>query len=232
MDKLRYVGGIDPSLNGTALSRVYSNGSYETMKIDPGDLRDFARIEFVVQATMNYLGNAEMVAIEGPATGYDGSKQRGRHENAGMWWHLSYAVAWMQGLPLAYVAPNTLKMYATGAGTGAKIGVMMALATRFGFTITDADRGDALVVAAMAADHLGFAPRVMPKTHLRALDSVVWPMPGDRPGVSLFASTKTKTAKASAPRQRKASKAADPFAILLGPGDEAPMLPLPVGEGG
>lgn len=227
MTDQRFVVGIDSSLEGTGLARVYADGSFETTKIIPPGLRDFARMEFVVQAIVNWTGNASMVAIEGPALGYDNEGQRGRHENAGMWWQIAMAIAWQRGLLLAYVSPNTIKMYATGVGTGRKIGVMMNLATRFGFTIPDEDQGDALVAAAMAADHLGFPPRELPKTHLRALRSVVWPKPGDPAGISLFASTKPpKKAKAHrAPRQR-GPKAATPQ-LLLAPGEEELLLPLP-----
>jgi Holliday junction resolvasome RuvABC endonuclease subunit len=222
MGGTRYTVGIDSSPNGTAVARVFEDGSYETTKFKVGDLRAFARMEFVVQAVINWTGNASMVAIEGPALGYDGSAQSGRHENAGLWWQVAMAVAWQRALPLASIAPNTLKMYATGVGTGKKIGVMMALATRFDFAIPDEDQGDALVAAAMAADHLGFAPRELPQTHRRALGSVVWPKPGDPADVSLFASAKPR--KAKAPRRNRAAQGA--IELLLGPGEEQVPLPL------
>lgn len=226
----RYVVGLDSSPTGTALSRVYADGSYDTTKIFPGNLRDFARMELIEQAVVNFAGNAAMVAIEGPALGYDGEGQQGRHENAGLWWQLATALAWKRSLPLAYVAPTTLKVYATGNGACKKLAVMMALTARYGFAMPDEDQGDAFVLALMAADHLGFAPRELPKTHRRALDSVVWPRPGDRPGISLFASTKPP--KASAPRQRKPRKATTSSDLVLAPDEEELMLPLLVGEGG
>lgn len=217
----RYVVGIDPSLDGTGLSRVYADGSFETTKIDPKTLRDFARMEFVVQAVVNWTGNAAMVAIEGPAVGYDGASQTGRHENAGLWWQIAMAVAWQRGLPLAVVTPGTLKMYATGNGGASKIAVMMALTQRFGFAIPDPDQGDALVLGAMAAAHLGFPPRELPQTHTRALAVPVWPKLGDRPGISLFASAKPK--KPRTPRQRKVPGT---IGLLLGPDEVEVPLPL------
>lgn len=218
----RYVVGIDSSPSGTGLSRVYADGSYETGIIKAGDLRDFARMEFVVKQVVAWTGNAAMVAIEGPALGYDGDGQQGRHENAGLWWQVAMAVACTLRVPLAYVSPGTLKVYATGNGGCSKLAVMMELRAQYDFVIADADQGDALVLGAMAADHLGFALRELPGKQRRALESVVWPKPGDPAGISLFAST--KPTKARAPRRRKAAK--EPTRLRLGPDEVEVPLPL------
>lgn len=232
MGNPRFVVGIDSSLDGTGLSRVYQDGSFETCVIKPGNLRDFARMEYVVNHVTRWVGNAAMVAMEGPALGYDGDGQQGRHENAGMWWQIAMAVAHTARVPLAYVSPGTLKMYATGDGGCSKLAVMMELRAQYGFTIADADQGDALVLGAMAADHLGFALHELPQKHRRALDSVLWPKPGDPAGISLFANTKaTKATKATTKKATKARasrrrKKPGEIELLLGPDEVEVPLPL------
>jgi crossover junction endodeoxyribonuclease RuvC len=119
-----------------------------------------------------------LVAMEGPAYGATGG-QKGHHERAGLWWLVRCMLAGVD-VPVAVIPPASLKLYATGKGNAGKDEILMAAARRFDWFAGGNDEADALWLAAMAADHLGTPPVVMPAAHRAALAKVEWPdVPAD-----------------------------------------------------
>lgn len=84
--------------------------------------------------------------------------------------------------PLAVVRNPQIKIYATGNGGAKKADVMLAVERRYRHLVTIADdnQADAFALLAMGCEHYGHPlptadGRPLPKTHVRALESVAWP---------------------------------------------------------
>jgi crossover junction endodeoxyribonuclease RuvC len=86
---------------------------------------------------------------------------------------------WAWKIPCVVVSPSQLKTYALGKGSGKgtdKDWVLAAVVRRYlEVAIAGNDEADALVLAAMAADHYGHPVVTVPETHRRALATVSWP---------------------------------------------------------
>lgn len=79
-------------------------------------------------------------------------------------------------IPVAVVAPATLKKYATGRGNARKEEVLVAAVKRLGYQEANHNVADALWLRQMAADHYGMPGAVqMPKAQRAALEVVEWP---------------------------------------------------------
>ena len=162
------VLGLDLSLTCTG---VAGRGWTDTIK-PHAKMRGEDRLLFIRQQIVTtWVPGAALVAVEGPSYGSTG---RGQHERAGLWWMVACALR-THGVPVAVVPPSSLKKYATGRGVGDKDDVMREVTRRFPWFAGKNDEADALVLAAMAADHLGQPMADMPKTHRVALDAVQWP---------------------------------------------------------
>jgi Holliday junction resolvasome RuvABC endonuclease subunit len=80
------------------------------------------------------------------------------------------------GVPVAEIAPASLKRYATGRGNAGKAEVLVAAVKRLGYDGASSDEADALWLLAMALDHYGVPGKVdMPQQHRTALEKVAWP---------------------------------------------------------
>lgn len=137
---------------------------------------------------VSHIGVPDLVVIEQPAfsKAYGGASER-----SGLWWLIVHKLRF-PAVPIAEVKATTLKRYATGKGQCKKGEVVDAVARRWPAYETRGDDNlcDAIVLAAMGADHLGVplaSPLRLPKTHRAALAAVAWP--------SLFASTPTTPAR-------------------------------------
>lgn len=162
------VVGLDLSLTSTG---VAGRGWTDTIKPHP-KMRGDDRLLFIRQQIVTtWTPGAALVAVEGPSYGSTG---RGQHERAGLWWMVVCALR-THGIPVAVIPPSSLKKYATGRGVGDKDDVLLAVARRFDWFAGKNDEADALVLAAMAADHLGQPMADMPATHRAALERVEWP---------------------------------------------------------
>ncbi len=73
------------------------------------------------------------------------------------------------------VSPNARAKYATGKGNAGKADVVREVTRRFDWFTGGEDEADALVLAAMGADWLGYPIVPMPAVHRKALDAVQWP---------------------------------------------------------
>jgi crossover junction endodeoxyribonuclease RuvC len=132
----------------------------------------------IIEATCAW-GTPDLVAVEDLPTGMTASGSV--HDRAGLWW-LVMARLDANGVPCVQVQPTQLKQHALGKGSGKgtdKDYVLSAVIRRYGHLIArDAisnDEADALILADMAAHHLGHPLVDLPATHLRALGTVPWP---------------------------------------------------------
>jgi crossover junction endodeoxyribonuclease RuvC len=175
------IVGVDPSLTGTGLAIIQPNGDVFTDTIST-KLRGHQRLAHILAEVRSAVtsarwGTAQLVVIEGPSYGNQGTgRQSGHHERAGLWWLITHEL-WQAGIPYAVVPPASRCRYATGKGNAAKDQVLAAVLKRFGqlVDIDNNNEADALVLAAMAAEHRGQPLAAMPATHSEALAKVVWP---------------------------------------------------------
>lgn len=177
-----HIVGIDPSLTGTGVAVIRPDGLLFTDTFTT-KLRGHQRLAHIVTEIRDAAvspvpwGAAQLVVIEGPSYGNQGSgRQSGHHERAGLWWLITHEL-WQVGIPYAVVPPASRCRYATGKGNAAKDQVLAAVLKRFGqlVDIDNNNEADALVLAAMAAEHRGQPLAAMPATHSEALAKVVWP---------------------------------------------------------
>jgi crossover junction endodeoxyribonuclease RuvC len=175
------VVGLDLSLtstgiavitgDGVQLQRVRSKGTADATLDERAD-----RLHSLRDCVISHLPDtATLVVIEQPAF----SRQTGHmHDRSGLWWLVIDSLH-AAGHAVAEVTPSTLKKYATGRGNASKDEVLLETAKRFAdvVDVTGNDVADALVCAAIAADHLGQPIVDMPAAHRKALDAVRWPDP-------------------------------------------------------
>lgn len=123
-------------------------------------------------AAASPLTTADLVVIEQPAF----SRTTGHHhDRSGLWW-LVVQRCLSEGAIVAEVTPSGLKKYACGKGNADKDAVLLAVARRYPeVAIRNNNEADALILAAMGADHLGAPIATMPAAHRDALDAVRWP---------------------------------------------------------
>ena len=124
-----------------------------------------------------------LVVVEAPAYG---AKFGDPHDRSGLWWGIVDRLM-RDGLPVVEVSPGQVKLYATGSGSlrGAtkvtKSMVVRAVNDRYDvgpirLKVSDNDRADAIVLAAMGARILGcpIDPHI-PPANLRAITKIRLP---------------------------------------------------------
>lgn len=178
MPSLRTIVGLDLSLASTGVAVYTPDGvtvSRITSKPGAGTLAARAeRIDRLAAELVHQCKPADLIVVEGPSLGQQ--RQGGQHDRAGLWW-LVVASLYRAGVPVAEVPPATLKKYATGKGNASKDTVLAAVIRRYPTVeVTGNDQADALVLAAMGADHyqVSTLPTV-PQVHRAALAKVAWP---------------------------------------------------------
>lgn len=171
------ITGLDLSLTSTGIA-VANGGDVALTRVQPDDnLSDHARIDHIRAHVWGLTrpDDVDLVVVEGPSYGSVTGKQ---HERAGLWW-ICTRVLWRAGTPYVVVTPSALKKYATGAGSGKNSGkdkVLAAVIKRYPMADVDGnDVADAVVLAAMAADHYGCPLAPVPAAHRAALRAVNWP---------------------------------------------------------
>jgi crossover junction endodeoxyribonuclease RuvC len=167
------VLGLDLSLTSTGAA-LHTGGETLTSRIrPPGGFRDHLRLSWLADKIAGLAQGIPLVIVEGPSYGST-TGQRGHHERAGLWWAITLRL-WHDSVPFAVVPPAALKRYATGKGNAGKDDVLREVTKRFPWFTGGNDEADALILAAMGADHLGQPLTPMPATHRAALDGVQWP---------------------------------------------------------
>lgn len=193
------VCGVDLSLTSSGLARIHIDTSLlpHTPGADPGylirkvevarhrtkptgdDIRSRSlRLRRIAATVTRSCAGAALVCIEGPAYGM--KAERGNFDRSGLWWLVASRLDAMD-IPVVEVSPSSVKVYATGKGGGpdaSKDSVLAAVIRRYpAVEVSGNDEADALVLAAMAARHLGFPVEpTLPQTHLRASLAVRWPI--------------------------------------------------------
>jgi crossover junction endodeoxyribonuclease RuvC len=170
------VLGLDLSLTSTGAAAIggFTGSQADTTRLrPPPKFKGHTRLLWLQNEIADLARDVPLVVVEGPSYASTG---RGQHERAGLWWLVTHHL-WATGVPLAVVPPSNLKRYATGKGNAGKDDVLREVTKRFPWFAGGNDEADALVLAAMGADHLGHPLTPMPATHRTALDGVDWPAP-------------------------------------------------------
>jgi crossover junction endodeoxyribonuclease RuvC len=167
------VIGLDLSLASTGVAGNAGGGWVARIRTQAStEPAQLARLRWIRGAVMDYVRHADLVMVEGLAM----ASTTGRHLTRAGLWHMVMDRIDAAGIPWSEVSPGTLKRYATGKGNASKDAVLAAVVRRFpAVEVTNADQADALVLAAMGADHLGHPLVPMPAAHRAALDAVAWP---------------------------------------------------------
>lgn len=173
------VIGLDLSLRRTGVASCRGWATH----IAPGRRTGVARLRYIRAALRDYLTSADLAVMEGAA--YSRALQRGHEELAALrWWAAD--VADLAGVPLALAPPSSVKVYGTGRGRmpgkgsarrKAEKAAMGAAAEALypGVHVGGDDEADALILAAMGADWLGYPTTTVPDHHRAALAGVAWP---------------------------------------------------------
>jgi len=123
---------------------------FETFTIDGSKDRGPARLVKIRDRVMAAADGAQGAAIEGYAMG----AKFGR-EALGELGGVIRAALWEAGIPYIIVAPNKLKLFATGHGGGDKGNVMVSVFKKYGLDGLDNNQADAVVLANMAQAYFG-----------------------------------------------------------------------------
>jgi crossover junction endodeoxyribonuclease RuvC len=176
------VVGLDLSTTSTGVARIWPAGGSPPAMTHHGrkgsvketltERRD--RIKSTVNFISTWYGTTDLVVIEGPSYASTGG---GTWDRAGLWWHVVDRV--MTHCPVAVVAPRTRAAWAAddgGAGKKAVTGAMRDRLAGIGgnpLDIANSDEADALALAWMGAQWLGWLPAT--KDEQRRLKPVAWP---------------------------------------------------------
>jgi len=161
------VGGLDLSLTSTGLARI-DGERLTTWVHKPSTLRGFERLESIIETTLSYLADRDVIAVEGLSFGAKGSAML---DLAGL-----RAVVTLElhraGLTVADVPPAVVKKYATGVGGADKFAVYAQAVKRLGGEFVGDDAADAAWLAHMAADYYGCPLVTMPAVSRAVLCSL------------------------------------------------------------
>lgn len=176
---------VDPSLTGTGICLgdthpTDPSAPYVCTIKPPAKLDSIQRLRFIRDVVADYIRDGishpvDLIVMEGPAYGTQGSKgQSGHHERAGLWWMLREAYD-LRDIPVAIVTPTSLKMYATGKGNAPKDDVLIQAVRRLPIQLMNNNEADSATMWCMAADHYGMPLVQMPQEHRRGLEKIQWP---------------------------------------------------------
>jgi crossover junction endodeoxyribonuclease RuvC len=178
------VIGIDASLDSTGVAVLHSTQpelNYLRTVVMKGK-RDATIVQRLIRLREttrlilstfpgNLLVSEVLVVIEGPAGAAPGGSTWDR---AGLWWLI------LAGLPpgarVGVVSPSTRAKWATGNGRADKAAVAVSMARRApDMEIANSDEADALALAWMGAQWLGWKP-IKTKYEEEALKAAKWPV--------------------------------------------------------
>jgi crossover junction endodeoxyribonuclease RuvC len=165
------VGGIDQSLTSSGAARFSSGVTEpELHRWQPGARRGHERLDWLLGHVREFAGGCDLVVIEGLAFGAKGGSLL---DLAGLFTVITHEL-WVIGVPYAVVTPNLRAKYVTGNARASKDDCLLAVERRFpGAGVAGNDQADALTLAAMGADHLGFPPAKMPEAQRAVLTAMV-----------------------------------------------------------
>lgn len=136
-------------------------------------MRRVELVDALVSEIMTQIGKPDLIVVEVPAFSRSGG---GALERAALWWTVVARLVRSE-TPVAEAFNQSRMRYATGKGRADKSAIVDAVARRWPSYVTGGDDNlcDAVVLAAMGADHLGSPLAEMPQTHRAALGTVRWP---------------------------------------------------------
>jgi len=162
------VAGLDLSLNHTGIA--YPGGSTEVL--EPTNLKGVARHAKVRSQVLERVRGADIVVSEAP---YIARMHPTTVDLVGLHAVVNAAL-WSNRIAMAYIAPSTLKKYATGNGgkDTDKAAMRAALVEHLGpLAPTDDNEVDAFWLRAAGLEHYGDRLFVAPAPE--ALNAAVWP---------------------------------------------------------
>lgn len=140
--------GLDLSLTGTGYCLFRGNmDALEMDLVDPGKLKDFNRLDSILNAVMSHLAviapgdalNSTLVVMEDFSFASKGS---GLFQIAGLGYIIRYEL-WRQGIDFVLVPPTVLKKFVTGVGNADKSIMLKEIYKRWEADINDDNIGDA-----------------------------------------------------------------------------------------
>ncbi|QXT62730.1 hypothetical protein [Tessaracoccus palaemonis] len=173
------IVGLDLSLTATGVA-IIDDGQVNVATIRSagrkGDslLQRSDRLGWLAREIGGRAHSADLVVVEQPAyaavTGH-------HHDRSGLWWLVIDYLSYDNSIPVAEVAPGTLKKFVSGRGNAGKDEMLLAAAHRFArlATLSTNDEADALGLALMGAEQLGVGLVDLPAKHREALKAVRWP---------------------------------------------------------
>jgi crossover junction endodeoxyribonuclease RuvC len=167
------ITGLDFSLTKSGLARVEPGCVPVSATVEPAKKlgTDHRRLRYDYDQIRRFAHESDVIVIEGPA--FD--RFNGQHKLGGGWWIVAH-VLWLDNPDALFVVipPKSLKLYATGKGTASKDEVGMAMVRAYPeSTVSNNDEADALALAVMAADQLGWPLKPVTKEQRKALN--FWP---------------------------------------------------------
>jgi len=170
-----FVLGLDTSLTSTGVCAFIGGEFVSSHRITTkAKSHGLERLRAIREEIIKHARTADLVVMEGPSFG---SRGRGQHDRAGLWWMTLDALEALN-IPTAIAPPTTVKKYATGKGNSDKDHVIGEAYKRFERFSGNNDEADALWLAAMGNDYL-IQESVVPSTNRVALNGVEWPFDDD-----------------------------------------------------
>lgn len=165
------VVALDLSLTGTGVA-IIADHQVWTTTLSP-KATGHTRLELICEKVIDWCADADAILIEA-AVSY--AKGNNALIMGGLWWVVTHAL-WHESQPYVVIQPGQLKMYATGKGNSSKEAVGYEAVRRFpNVMITDNNQADALWMAHMACDWLGWPLIQLPQANRRVIDTIsTWP---------------------------------------------------------
>jgi Holliday junction resolvasome RuvABC endonuclease subunit len=169
------VVGIDLSLNSTGVAIIAEHRAWTTTLIPKWEghpAKGHRRLQLIADKITEWCADADLILIEGAAFGMPNQA----FQMGGAWYVVTHAL-WNEGQPYVVVPPACIKKYATGKGNAKKDLVGYEAVRRFpSVMMTTNDEADALWLAHMGCDWLGWPLITVPLANRTAMDSIrTWP---------------------------------------------------------
>jgi hypothetical protein len=176
------VGGLDLSLTKIGCARTHPERRSLWVETLQPQGRGVPRLQNALTQVVRALAGVALVVIEGYSFG---SVQAGKDKPRGSRGHaqgelggvIKLGIWQMKPRPeIVIVAPNSMKLFATGYGLAEKGQVLLAAKMLLGYGRSSYDEADALWLAQMAVQYYGLPGALdLPDKKLSALASVRWP---------------------------------------------------------
>lgn len=157
------ITGLDFSLTRSGLAVVEPGGVLVSATIEPPAKlgTGHRRLRYLYTGIREFTYGSDVLVMEGAAYGRNNSQ----HKMGGGWWVISH-VLWLDNPDMVRVTipPPNIKKYMTGNSQAGKDEMLIAVMKRIeNCPVANNDEADALALAAMGADKLGWPLAVVPK---------------------------------------------------------------------